>query len=191
MKTCNKCLVEKDLQSFSKRTRSKDGFQPVCKQCATSYHQNWSSVNKDRVNQKAKEWVISNPDKRRANTARYRQNNLEKTRAATRRSMSSNPAKYKAIEKQWRLDNPEKNREKLLRRRVSLAGNGVFRVTAKDIKQILSKPCFYCGSKSDHIDHVLPISRGGRHSVGNLVAACAKCNLSKSDKFIVEWKVGA
>jgi 5-methylcytosine-specific restriction endonuclease McrA len=30
-----------------------------------------------------------------------------------------------------------------------------------------------------HIDHVVPLSAGGRHSLDNLVLACAPCNLSK------------
>jgi 5-methylcytosine-specific restriction endonuclease McrA len=32
-----------------------------------------------------------------------------------------------------------------------------------------------------HLDHVVPWSQGGTHSVENLVVSCAKCNLAKSD----------
>jgi 5-methylcytosine-specific restriction endonuclease McrA len=42
--------------------------------------------------------------------------------------------------------------------------------------------CVYCGSKNDlTIDHVLPKSRGGRTTWGNLVTACKRCNTKKGD----------
>ena len=34
MKTCSRCKLEKELSEFSKRKRSKDGYQYECKSCA-------------------------------------------------------------------------------------------------------------------------------------------------------------
>ncbi len=43
--------------------------------------------------------------------------------------------------------------------------------------------CQYCGSPGDlTFDHVVPRSRGGRTSWENVVAACARCNLSKGSR---------
>src|SRR6266576_178252 len=41
--------------------------------------------------------------------------------------------------------------------------------------------CRYCGwcSGPRHLDHVLPVSLGGRSEACNLVVACRSCNLSK------------
>lgn len=39
-----------------------------------------------------------------------------------------------------------------------------------------------CGDRRQanlHVDHMTPRSRGGRDVIGNLVTACAECNLSK------------
>ena len=45
--------------------------------------------------------------------------------------------------------------------------------------------CQYCGAKGElTFDHVIPRSRGGRTTWGNVVAACARCNLRKSDKTV-------
>ena len=38
-----------------------------------------------------------------------------------------------------------------------------------------------------HVDHVLPLSRGGDYSLNNLVPACSFCNLSKHDKTASEF----
>lgn len=46
--------------------------------------------------------------------------------------------------------------------------------------------CQYCGKKVSEkkltIDHVIPISKGGRHEWDNVVAACSKCNNRKGNK---------
>jgi 5-methylcytosine-specific restriction endonuclease McrA len=42
--------------------------------------------------------------------------------------------------------------------------------------------CAYCGGSASSIDHVLPRSRGGRHSWDNVVAACHRCNRMKADR---------
>lgn len=46
--------------------------------------------------------------------------------------------------------------------------------------------CVYCGSRAETIDHVIPRSRGGKHSWDNVVAACAECNHRKSDRSLAE-----
>ena len=50
--------------------------------------------------------------------------------------------------------------------------------------------CKYCGASGDgvelHVDHVVPVSRGGTDHPANLVAACATCNMGKGDD-VVEW----
>ena len=49
--------------------------------------------------------------------------------------------------------------------------------------------CAYCGSIKGpfHLDHVLPWSRGGQHTVENLTVACQPCNTAKSDMTLDEW----
>lgn len=46
--------------------------------------------------------------------------------------------------------------------------------------------CYLCGDLIPlghrHIDHIMPLSKGGSHRPSNLVAACDTCNLRKNDK---------
>ena len=59
--------------------------------------------------------------------------------------------------------------------------------TTKNIQELLSKPCAYCSAPSKHIDHIIPLSRGGLHDISNVIGACAECNQSKGDRLILEW----
>jgi hypothetical protein len=52
------------------------------------------------------------------------------------------------------------------------------------------KQCAYCDEQVDgqpDPDHVIPLSRGGRNDIGNIVACCRLCNSDKSDLTLDEW----
>ena len=45
-----------------------------------------------------------------------------------------------------------------------------------------SRVCCYCGAPATTVDHVVPLSRGGRNDWLNTVAACRPCNNRKGDR---------
>lgn len=58
---------------------------------------------------------------------------------------------------------------------------------------IVSKgECYYCGAKVHPkeltMDHIVPLSRGGKSTKGNIVAACKMCNNKKKYLLPVEWE---
>lgn len=67
-------------------------------------------------------------------------------------------------------------------------------IASKTRTAVLAKTsglCVYCGTKltskagqpnTFHADHVLPVKRGGRDEIANLVPSCATCNSKKSAK---------
>jgi hypothetical protein len=49
--------------------------------------------------------------------------------------------------------------------------------------------CIYCGSKENlTTEHILPKARGGPDVPDNVIRVCKKCNSSKGDKRLYEWK---
>jgi 5-methylcytosine-specific restriction protein A len=51
--------------------------------------------------------------------------------------------------------------------------------------------CHYCGLKFPAteltMDHLVPVSRGGKSSRGNVVPACKECNNKKKYLLPIEW----
>jgi hypothetical protein len=48
--------------------------------------------------------------------------------------------------------------------------------------------CAYCGStRKPHVDHIVPVSRGGSNAFENLATSCGQCNQSKGPKLLAEW----
>jgi len=52
--------------------------------------------------------------------------------------------------------------------------------------------CYYCdkkvGFKNLTMDHIIPLSRGGRSTKDNLVPCCKTCNTKKKNALPVEWE---
>ncbi len=47
--------------------------------------------------------------------------------------------------------------------------------------------CQYCGMDENlHVDHIIPMVRGGKAVMNNLQALCASCNTSKGKKIFKE-----
>ncbi|MCL2789076.1 MAG: HNH endonuclease [Desulfobulbus sp.] len=55
-----------------------------------------------------------------------------------------------------------------------------------------SGTCWYCGRQVGYhnltMDHVIPLTRGGRSTKDNLVPCCKECNTSKQSLLPVEWE---
>lgn len=62
--------------------------------------------------------------------------------------------------------------------------------TCKTFKSIKTE-CFYCDKQlsesSRSIDHIHPISKGGKNNADNKVWACKDCNGSKDNLLLGEW----
>ncbi len=52
--------------------------------------------------------------------------------------------------------------------------------------------CYYCrthvGRDGLTMDHIVPLSRGGKSRKGNIVACCKECNNRKQSLLPVEWE---
>ena len=112
------------------------------------------------------------------------------------------------ISKEWRIKNKEhikkyrddyKKRDYAIiakrisehKRRINKQSSST--ITVLEIKELIKKSkyiCYWCGKnckKDFHLDHYIPLSKGGTHSLNNIVVSCPKCNLTKSSKDPLEF----
>ena len=171
--SCNKCKLQLAVSQFGKATGTARGYQYSCKSCMAEYHH----LNKDRIRKKKQAYYQQNRERIIAKSVQWQKDNPE---AVARKNAA------------WIDKHPEKRLERTQRRRAKLRENSVHLITEKDMQKLYSSKCVYCGSNEKiSADHVIPIFRGGQHSIGNLVPACQRCNSSKGTKTIMEWKKGA
>ncbi len=90
-------------------------------------------------------------------------------------------------------DSGKKRRIDLQRRVWKESADLDYKITPNRIDLMLKEQnftCKYCEKPliEYHIDHVIPLCKGGDNSKENLVIACPKCNLSKGGKLLSEWR---
>jgi len=123
-----------------------------------------------------KKYWEKNREKCRLYQIEYRKNNLDKINKYYKKYYNSKKGKLNWI-KQNHL-------------RISKKHGNEFNLTQEQIKQIFErdKVCVYCNKNNRlELDHIIPISKGGKSIFNNFVVACRYCNPSKSNKDVVEW----
>lgn len=59
-------------------------------------------------------------------------------------------------------------------------------------RKISQGSCYYCGKPTKPadltMDHIVPLTRGGRSSKANLAPACKDCNTKKKTMLPMEWE---
>lgn len=82
----------------------------------------------------------------------------------------------------WRAKHRDVRRSDAHRRRTAGSREDA-RVILAMIRDIKRESCVYCGRvRKLTLDHQTPVARGGAHTPGNIVLACARCNSSKHDR---------
>lgn len=173
-KKCSKCKVPKALDQFSKRATSKDGLQSQCKACVNAYNCEYHVDNLDKEHARSRKYHVATRKRRQEYKRNWYANNRERQRESNHN---------------WRVDNHEASNLIWHRRRALKKGCDVRVITVKDYRRIMSQPCYLCGiAPSTAEEHIIPLSRGGRHSIGNLLGACQPCNSRKKDRLLIEFR---
>lgn len=186
-KACGKCKVVREFVAYGKDRRARDGLQVTCKPCSALAKAIYRKAHPDKVaaveTKRNEKRLVA---KRAYMAARYsmRKKELQAAQAAYRRRDPQRIAQQKS---RYAKANPEVVRASNAARRALAKSVCVApKISFKAIAQAHGYQCFYCGTAVDplkrralHIDHVVPLSRGGAHAVENLVCSCAGCNLSK------------
>jgi hypothetical protein len=113
-------------------------------------------------------------------------------RAKYQRRYESDPAGEQARVMAYKYANPERVKTWTARRQ-ALARNGDDgTLNAAIIRCLLlaAECCPYCErrlGRNRSLDHILPLSRGGLHSIHNVIVCCLRCNTAKRDRTLDEW----
>jgi 5-methylcytosine-specific restriction endonuclease McrA len=188
MKRCSKCKRDLPHSAFGRYARRADGLQNYCKDCMSAYSAKYGPQYYLNHREEAREY-------RREYYAEHRESLkagvLEKQKAPHRVAYRTqwarnNPEKSAAFRRSWRERNPELSRE-YVRRRYVWRKTGVIApftlAQLQDKMRYWGGRCWMCGEPATTVDHVKPISKGGRDILANMRPACAACNSKKHAKW--------
>lgn len=183
MKECRGCNEEKSLDEFWRMKASKDGRQPRCIKCqsernaarkgqptpesAREYKRDWHQRNKNQVVEKVAEWRENNLDRSR-----------EIAREGKRRRYHANPEVARTKSASYQAT-----------RRARKKGAGVVeQIDRREVYERDGGICHICDTPVEyddmHLDHVIPLAKGGAHTHDNVATSHSKCNVRKGASIV-------
>ena len=184
-KTCTKCgrVLAATPDNFNRDKTKPDGLRPDCKSCRSEYARAFREANPELIRERGMKWRQERPEYRKSEywhewDRQYARANRERKREDQRRYRQEDPDRYRAYCRNYQSQ--------------KRANGG--RVTAAEVREQYKRQrgrCYWCSVEvgdNFHLDHVIPLKRGGLHQIDNLVVACPFCNSSKHDKLpYTEW----
>ena len=188
MKECTKCGVQKGAADFYSDSQKKDGLSSSCKECKKVQNNLYTKNNRERkakydkmyrdrnsaeIKKRKKEYSDSHKEEKKAYDKSYNTDPLNKVKRykSGKAYRKKNPSRTAAIQAAYRASKrsqtPElTDEEKLQIIEIYKEAVALRKTTGDDY----------------HVDHIIPISKGGLHHPLNLQIITAFENLSKGNK---------
>jgi 5-methylcytosine-specific restriction endonuclease McrA len=193
LKICRKCSAE-----FA-------GMR--CKACAKTRSIAWSKANPDKVKVSSAAWkkansekikeadknrYASNPEIGRAKSAAWRIKNQDSAKARHAAWYAANRDKRKANVAAWKIANPDVVRIhwQNYRARKRSSGGKLSNGLAEKLFSLQKGKCACCKKplgNNYHLDHIMPLARGGSNTDDNIQLLRQPCNLQKHAKDPIEF----
>jgi 5-methylcytosine-specific restriction endonuclease McrA len=171
---CKVCGKKKKVTDFYKKKSNKDGREYYCKKCQADYNSKHEKEHSGAKKISVGKYYLKNKDRICECKKLWRIKNLDFARAYFRKNT-----------REWFRKNPNKNAEYRHNRRAVIAGVGGI-VTAKEFNELCEKYgniCLCCKKSVPLVmDHVVPLSVGGKNIIENIQPLCLPCNSSKRSK---------
>lgn len=162
----------------------------------SKYQRLYYEINKDKKRvyylEHRDEKIAAERRRRLADPERFREYNRQfhlkrsKSRKVYMKEWRKNNPDY---QRNWNKQNPDKKKEIDRRKDIKRRARKLNQVgeVSPDIEEVLwlkqEGLCYYCNASLDetgrHLEHMVPISRGGLHEDKNLCLSCPSCNWHK------------
>lgn len=157
----------------------------------TEYDAAYRAANKDAIRERTTAYREANPDKVKEWAKRFRSENKAKISNQDAEYYAKNADKIKSKVIRWQKENPEACRVKGQNRRAKKASGGkLSKGLAQRLFELQRGKCPCCGKplgKDYHLDHIVPLSRGGLNVDSNIQLLRSTCNQRKHAKSQIDF----
>jgi len=185
--TCKKCGEFRQADEFPKDAEKRFGrYLSACRICRAEYDRRYYEENRDRRAEYDRRYREENRDRVAEYKRRYREENRDRRVEYNRRYREENRDRVAEYYRRYREENRDLYAERNRRRRARKAN--AFHLDQYPESRFEAfwrghgldpDVCLYCDEPAEHLDHLVPLSRGGSHAFWNWAPACSGHNLSK------------
>lgn len=192
MKACQQCEETKSIECFCLNRRNADGRNNRCKTCVNEMSRKRHKervindpVYRTKKYEQSKTYRTENPEKSKESSDKWRQANLDRVKNNHKKWRARNSrTEYM---REWSRANRDKRDAAYNKWRAAKKGSSTTETIIKQNVWDRDKGmCGICGDPADfsnwHLDHIIPLSRGGTHTLENVQVSHVYCNLSKGNK---------
>lgn len=195
---CRECYRKEARIYYAEHTDQCRKSNKRCRAANPNAHREanrrWDIANRDKRRASNRKWQDTNPDAVKAKYKRYYLAHREEIVARQHENRSANHERFLDAQRRYRIANRDKRSAYAHARRARQLASGGSDIPFDEKMQLKRQKskCYYCQCKLDvyHIEHIVPLSRGGSDHPDNKVLACPTCNFSKNNKLPHEWSKG-
>ena len=152
----------------------------------------------DSNNEHLREYAIKNRVKSTSRQKVYAENNKEKLahkRLLNKDKLAAYNKTYRKTEKGILVSSNSAHKRRVMKLN-TLDGTlplntSINTAELRELLKIQNHKCGYCNidlnlsmKRTVHLDHIIPLSKGGGHTICNVVWSCANCNLRKGNRLL-------
>lgn len=150
--------------------------------------QEWRQENAQVHRDRARAWREANPEKKKELDRQYHLKTVHKHRERSKAWSQANPERKAETSKKYRLANQDRINAHHAARRARKQAAFVEKVFRSKLFERDQGVCGICGQPVDperyHVDHIVPLIKGGKHSYANTQIAHPKCNTAKGARLL-------
>lgn len=183
-KPCSKCALDKPFSDFSPDKRARGGLQAQCKNCRNASMKQSRLDDPKRAAEIARASYERNAEAVKERARAYYHAHADECRERGLAWRRANGPRLREYFRAYRIKNvaavrlKERNYEH--RRRANTIQSDVTPAAWAERVAEFGGRCAYCATFGPtEMEHIMPVSRGGTHTMDNLVPACRSCNASK------------
>lgn len=199
-KKCCDCGKIKLIDNFYRAKARKDGYTENCIECRERRRKDHEKTDPDVYKKRWGRYYSQpeNIEKNKKRMKKYREKHPEEIKENSHKAYEKHKDYYRTYSKAWYKT--EKGlalvKKKHAVRRLRCAGEN--QITAAQIRELEQEnrekygvlTCVYCVAPikgSYHLEHRIPLSRGGENTKENATISCPTCNVRKHKKTDVEF----
>lgn len=203
---CKECIKHERKQYYQDNkiivTERNNKYQEIHCDEISQYKQSWYQENKNRIAQSCaqryqgkkeqikiylKKYYSEHREKLIKDSRNYYHQNKEKIIDYQREYCKRNPERASLYKSKYRANHRIQRQEADLIRKEQLKANGgnITFGEWNNLLELYNHKCLACESTENlSMDHIIPLSKGGRHSIDNVQLLCVSCNSHKGTKTI-------